>query len=154
MRHGNWTFVAAGLAALTLVAGCNGSTDPATAGLFDNIQNFNSGEYQRQISAKDDEARAIIRNNRAAQSRISSLKTQQSVNSSEISSLKAQLAQVKAQSRQARAQLAGQPAKLARLNSYDHQLTLIRADVNSGANPSASRAELNRLSAAIRALAN
>jgi chromosome segregation ATPase len=135
------------------LAACTGSTDPTTATLFDNIRNLQTGEYDRQIAAKDAEAAAIIANNRAAQSRISGLESQSASNSQAISALRAQIASVRGQAQAARAAVAGDPAKLARLNQLEGQISAVQADVNGGADPAVARAELNRVSAAIRALA-
>jgi len=132
---------------------CTGSTDPATANIFDNVRNLQSGEYDRQIAAKDAEAAAIIANNRASQSRISGLESQSASNSQTISALRSQIASVRGQASAARASVAGDPAKLARLTQLESQINAVQSDVNSGADPSVARAELNRVSAAIRALA-
>jgi chromosome segregation ATPase len=135
------------------LSACTGSTDPTTATLFDNIRNLQTGEYDRQIAAKDAEAAAIIANNRAAQSRISGLESQSASNSQTIAALRAQIASVRGQASAARAAVAGDPAKLARLAQLESQINAVQADVNSGADPAVARAELNRVSAAIRALA-
>ncbi|WP_434618444.1 hypothetical protein [Tabrizicola sp. M-4] len=135
------------------LAACTGSTDPTTATLFDNIRNLNSGEYDRQIAAKDAEAAAIIANNRAAQSRISGLESQSASNSQTIAALRSQIAAVRGQASSARAAVAGDPAKVARLNALEGQINAVQADVNAGGDPGVARAELNRVSAAIRALA-
>jgi uncharacterized coiled-coil protein SlyX len=137
---------------LGLVA-CTGSTDPTTANIFDNVRNLQSGEYDRQIAAKDAEAAAIIANNRASQSRISGLESQSASNSQTIAALRSQIASVRGQASAARAAVAGDPAKLAQLTQLENQINAVQSDVNSGADPSVARAELNRVSAAIRALA-
>lgn len=136
----------------SLVAGCTGSTDPATASLFDNIKNLNSGEYDRQIAEKDRQAQAIIANNNAAQSRIDSKQRQSAANRSQISSLRSQVSRVRSQASAARAQIGSDPAKLQRLNALESQLSGIQADVNAGSVSSATQSELRRVSSAISAL--
>ncbi len=140
------------LTAAAGLAGCTGSTDPETAGLFDNIRNLQTGEYDRQIAAKDAQASAIIANNNAAQSRISGMQRQASANRSQISALRSQIASTRALASNARSKVAGDPVKTARLQQLEGQITAIQSDVNSGGDPAVSRAELNRVSAAIRAL--
>lgn len=142
----------AGCMTVTL-AGCTGSTDPATASLFDNIANLQSGEYDRQIAAKDAEAAAIIANNRAAESRIGGLQAQSASNQQKIAALRSQIAAVRGQAAAARSQIAADPAKVARLNQLEGQINAVQADANRGGDPDVARAELNRVSAAIRALA-
>lgn len=134
------------------LAGCTGSTDPAEAGLFDNIKNLNSGEYDRQIAEKDAQAASIIANNNASQRRIDAKKRQSASNSGEISALRGQIAKVRAQASAARSRIGSDPAKVQRLNALESQLNGIQTDVNAGAVSSATRSELNRVSAAISAL--
>lgn len=136
-----------------VLAACTGSTDPTTATLFDNIRNLQTGEYDRQIAAKDAEAAAIIANNRAAESRISGLQAQSAANSRAIASLRSQIAAVRAEASAARAAVAGDPAKLSRLSQLEGQINAVQSDVNAGADPAVAQAELRRVSAAIRALA-
>jgi hypothetical protein len=132
--------------------GCTGETDPAKAGLFDNLANLNSGEYNRQIAAKDAEANAIIANNRASEQRIASLERQSSANASQISSLRGQIANTRAQATAARSKIGSDPAKISQLNALESQLNGIQSDVNAGSVSSATRTELTRVSAAISAL--
>lgn len=136
-----------------VVAGCSGSTDPATATLFDNINNLQSGEYDRQIAAKDAEANAILRNNQASQARITQMQGQTQANSGAIASLRSQIASAQAQAAAARPKVAGDPAKAAQLRQLEGQITAVQADVNAGVDPGVAQAELRRVSAAIRALA-
>jgi chromosome segregation ATPase len=141
------------LGAVICLAACTGSTDPTTASLFDNVRNLQTGEYDRQIAAKDAEAAAIIANNRAAQTRISGLEAQTSSNNQAIAALRSQISAVRGQASSARTAVAGDPAKLARLSQLEAQINGVQADVNRGADPAVASAELNRVSAAIRALA-
>lgn len=134
------------------LVGCTGETDPAKAGLFDNLANLNSGEYDRQISAKDAEANAIIANNRASEQRIANMQGQSSANARQISSLRQQIAKTKAQAAAARSKVASDPTKLSQLNALEAQIDGIQSDVNAGAVSSATRTELTRVSAAISAL--
>ena len=146
------SFFLAGSAVFVL-ASCTGSTDPATASLFDNVRNLQSGEYDRQIAAKDRQAAAIIANNRAAQSRIGGLEAQSASNSQQIAALRSQIAAVRGQASAARPKVAGDPARAAQLRQLEGQINAVQADVGRGADPAVARAELNRVSAAIRALA-
>lgn len=140
------------VAAMLGLAACTGSTDPQTASVFDNYRNLQTGEYDRQIAAKDAQAAAIISNNRAAEGRIDRMQGQRAANASQIAALTSQIAAVRAEAASARRQLAGDPAGTARLQQLESQITAIQADVGAGANPAASRAELSQVSAAIRAL--
>lgn len=140
------------LPGVIVLAGCSGSTDPETAHLFDNVKNLNNGEYDRQIASKDAEAAAIVRQNNAASARISTLRSQSASNSAEIKALTSQISSLRAQTSSLRGKFSNQPDKLAQLNQLDGQLVQIRADVGAGTSPSVARAELNRVSAAIRAL--
>ena len=151
MTQKMFKIMAVGVCGLALT-GCTGSTDPAEAGLFDNIKNLSTGEYDRQIAEKDAQAAAIIANNNASQARINQKRSQSAANSGEIQALRNQLNKVQAQASAARAQVASDPVKLQKLNALDGQLRGIRSDVNSGAVSSATRSELNRVSAAISAL--
>lgn len=141
----------AGAAAFGL-SGCTGSTDPATASLFDNINNLQTGVYDRQIAAKDAEAAAIIANNRASQARISGLEAQSASNSRNIAALRSQIAAVRGQASAARSQISADPSKIARLNQLEGQIRAIEADANGGGDPGVAGAELRRVSSAIRAL--
>lgn len=146
--------LSAAFSAVLAVAACAGSTNPETAGLFDNVRNLSNGEYDRQIAAKDAEAAAIVRNNNASKARIGAMQQQASANANEIQQLRAQIAAVREQAAGVRGQIAGDANKIARLNQLEGQVTAIQADVNAGATPAVARAELQRVSAAIRALAN
>lgn len=149
IRHlfkGGLVVAVAGLAA------CTGSTNPETATVFDNYRNLQSGEYDRQIAAKDAQAAAIIANNRAAQGRIDRMQGQVAANSSQIAALKSQIASVRAQAANARSKVAGDAGKMARLQQLEGQISAIQSDLNAGGDPAVSRAELSQVSAAIRAL--
>lgn len=139
--------------ALAAVAGCTGSTDPATASLFDNVRNLQTGEYDRQIAAKDAEVSAILANNRAAESRISGLSAQSRSNNATIAALRSQIAAVRQQAAVARGKVAADPAKLARLDQLENQISAVQADVDRGSDAGVAQSELARVSAAIRALA-
>ncbi len=139
-------------AVLVTVAACTGSTDPATATLFDNINNLNSGEYDRQIASNKAQANAIIAQNQAAEQRNAQLAAQKNANQQQINALRSQIAEVKAQGAKARAASASDPAKLAQVNALDKQLGALESDVASGTDPSVARSELNRIKAAYRAL--
>lgn len=89
-------------AVLVTVAACTGSTDPATATLFDNINNLNSGEYDRQIASNKAQANAIIAQNQAAEQRNAQLAAQKNANQQQINALRSQIAEVKAQGAKAR----------------------------------------------------
>lgn len=135
------------------LAGCTGSTNPETATLFDNINNLNSGEYDRQIAANKAEANAILANNRAAERRISSLEAQRASNSRAISSLKGQVSSARSAASAARSAAAGDPAKLAQVRALDAQLASVSAEINSGAaDPGVARSELRRISSAYKAI--
>jgi len=139
--------------ALLVLAGCTGSTDPATATLFDNIHNLQTGEYDRQIAVKDAEAAAIISNNNAAQARINAKEGQVAANSSAIAALRGQIAAARSAAAAVRPRIADDPAKLARLTQLESQLSAVEGDIDAGADPAVARAEISRVSAAIRALA-
>lgn len=145
----DFKFLALAAAGLT-VAGCTGSTDPATATLFDNIANISSGEYENQLAAKEAEAASIVRANNARSAQISSLERQQSANSSQISALRRQIASVEADIDRARS--SASPAEAAKLDALAVQVRAVEADANNGADPSVVRGELSRISAAVRAL--
>ncbi|WP_298849007.1 hypothetical protein [uncultured Ruegeria sp.] len=140
------------LVSLIAVAGCTGSTDPTTATLFDNINNLNSGEYDRQIAQNKAQADAILAQNKAAEQRNAQLAAQRDANQSEINALRKQIADVKAQGAKARAASASDPVKLQQVQALDKQLSAVERDVSSGASASVVRSELSRIKSAYRAL--
>ena len=140
------------VAAVGLV-GCSGATNPETATLFDNINNLNSGEYDRQIASNKAEADAILANNAASERRISGLRNQSAANSSQLASLRSQLASAREAAASARSRVAGDAAKTARLTQLEGQLSTVSAEVNSGAaDPGVTSAELRRIRSAIASL--
>lgn len=150
MTSGKNTFL---FAALALIAGCTGSTNPETATVFDNINNLNSGEYDRQIAANKSQADAILANNAAAENRIASLENQRAANSRQLAALRSEVASARSAAASARSRVSGDSAKLTKLNALETQLTTVSAEVNNGtANPSIARAELRRIRTAIGAL--
>ncbi|MEM7671232.1 MAG: hypothetical protein AAF317_19270, partial [Pseudomonadota bacterium] len=66
--------------AVTCLSACTGSVDPATGTVFDNFRNLNNGEFDRQISSRQAEARAIEAANSQSRSNISSLERQRAAN--------------------------------------------------------------------------
>lgn len=136
--------------AMLIVAGCTGSTDPATATLFDNISNLSSGEYDNQLAAKEAEAASIVQANAARQSQISALESQRSANSAQINSLRSQIASVEAEISRARS--SATPAQSAQLDALEVQVRAVEVEANNGADPSIVRSELGRISSAVRAL--
>ena len=146
-----WYLVVIVVAALS---GCTGTTNPAEAGLFDNIRNLNSGEYDRQIAAKEAEAAAITRSNASMQAGINAMETQTQANASSIASLKAELASLRAEAAAARAKVGSDPVRAGKLDRLDSQIAAMQADVSGSGDPAALRAEMARTRAAIRALAN
>ncbi|WP_456385739.1 hypothetical protein [Profundibacter sp.] len=141
------------VSAMTL-AGCTGETDPAKAGLFDNINNLNKGEYNRQLAQGKSEAARIIRANNAQQTNINSLNNQKRSNAATAGQLRSQIASVQSQLSAAKAKAAGDPAKLARLNQLGGQLASVRAASQSGGSQSALSAELSSIRKSIRALSS
>jgi len=142
------------LIATISLAGCTGETDPAKAGLFDNINNLNTGEYERQIAQGKSEAARIIRDNNARQASINSLNNQKRANAATSSRLRSQIASVQSQLSAAKAKAAGDPAKLARLNQLGGQLASVRAASQQGGSQSALSAELSGIRKSIRALSS
>lgn len=135
------------------IAGCTGSTNPESATLFDNINNLNSGEYDRQISANQAQADAILRNNQAAEKRITNLESQRAANSGAISRLKAQAASTRQTALNARSRVAGDSVKSAQLSSLESQLASVSSEINAGsADSGIASAELRRINRAIAAL--
>lgn len=148
------THLLAGLViVVAALSGCTGTTNPAEAGLFDNIRNLNSGEYDRQIAAKEAEAAAITRSNASMQAGINAMETQTQVNASSIASLKAELASLRAEAAAARAKVGSDPVRAGKLDRLDGQIAAIEADIASGGNRAAQRAEIAAMRAAARALA-
>lgn len=141
------------VSAMTL-AGCTGETDPAKAGLFDNINNLNTGEYDRQIAQGKSEAARIIRANNARQASINSLNNQQQANTATAGRLRSQIASVQSQLSAAKAKAAGDPAKLARLNQLGGQLASVRTASQNGGSQSVLSAELSSIRKSIRALSS
>jgi chromosome segregation ATPase len=150
MRHMTLAAASLGLVAL---AGCTGSTNPETAGLFDNIRNLNSGEYDRQIAQNRSQAQAILANNRAAEARIGQMERQRSANETQLAALRRQAADARAQANQARARVAGNPAQEQRVNALITQISAIEQDINSGTvEPASASRELNQITALIRTI--
>ncbi|OYU17398.1 MAG: hypothetical protein CFE34_15905 [Rhodobacteraceae bacterium PARR1] len=149
------THILAGLViAAAALSGCTGTTNPAEAGLFDNIHNLNTGEYDRQIAAKEAEAAAITRSNTSMQAGINSMEAQTQANASAIASIRAELASLRSEASAARAKVGSDPVRLGKLDRLDGQIAAIQADASGGGDPSALRAEIARTRAAVRALAN
>ncbi len=150
MRH--MTFAAASLG-LVAMAGCTGSTNPETAGLFDNIRNLNSGEYDRQIAQNRSQAEAILANNRAAEARIGQMERQRAANETQLAALRRQAANARAQANQARARVAGNPEQEQRVNALITQISAIEQDIAAGTvEPASASRELNQISALIRTI--
>lgn len=136
------------------LANCTGTTDPRDANIFDNVANLSSGEYDRQIEAKNREADAIIAANNATQGRIQNLEGQRAANAAAISSLRGEVASLRAQIAAARASAAGDPAKTAQLAALESQAVAVERDVSGGGDASIARAELGRIRSAVRALSS
>lgn len=150
MRH--MTLAAASLG-LVAMAGCTGSTNPETAGLFDNIRNLNSGEYDRQIAQNRSQAEAILANNRAAEARIGQMERQRAANETQLAALRRQAANARAQANQARARVAGNPEQEQRVNALITQISAIEQDIAAGTvEPASASRELNQISALIRTI--
>lgn len=139
-------------AAFLILANCTGSTNPAEAGLFDNIANLQSGEYDRQIAAKEAQAQAIINANNATEARIGNMENQRSNNAALIATLRGQVAELRAEIGNAKASQAGNAAVIAQLDSLDSQAVAVQRDVEAGGDAGIARAELNRIRSAVRAL--
>ena len=139
--------------ALIVLASCSGSTDPTNANVFDNMQNLQSGEYDRQIAVKDQEVAAIVANNQASEVRISGLSARSDANARQIAALRAKISAVRGEAAAARAKFSDDPAKLTILSNLENQITAVQADVDQGSDAAVAQAELARVSAAIRALA-
>lgn len=142
------------LTAALALAGCTGETDPAKAGLFDNLNNLNKGEYNRQLAQGRSEAARIIADNNARQSNIAGLQSQKRSNSATAGRLRSQISSVQSQLSAARAKAAGDPAKLARLNQLGGQLSSVRAASQSGGSQSVLSAELSSIRKSIRLLSS
>lgn len=136
------------LFALGLTA-CTGSTDPATATLFDNVRNINSGEYTRQINAKQAEANAITAANNRARANIGGMESQRAANASTIASLRGQAAALRSQIDSAKAT---NPGASSQLNALSSQVSAVQSDLSSGGDPAVAAAELRRIRSAVRAL--
>ncbi|MCE6951787.1 hypothetical protein LAZ29_12695 [Cereibacter sphaeroides] len=136
------------------LAGCSGSTDPATAHLFDNIANLNSGEYDRQIVRKDAEAAAIIRSNQQMEGNISSMRSEAAGNRQTIASLRQQIAAAQREAAAARVKVGEDPVRLGKVRGYESQLAAIQNDASGGSDPAVLQSEVARIRASIRALSN
>lgn len=146
------TLAAASLG-LIAMAGCTGSTNPETAGLFDNIRNLNSGEYDRQIAQNRSQAEAILANNRAAEARIAQNERQRAANETQLAALRRQAANARAEANQARARVAGNPAQEQRINALITQISAIERDIaEKTVEPTSASRELNQISALIRTI--
>ncbi|MEL6508274.1 MAG: hypothetical protein AAFQ32_00655 [Pseudomonadota bacterium] len=133
--------------------GCTGSTDPETASLFDNINNLQSGEYDRQIAQNEADAAAILANNRAAEQRIAGLESQRGVNARTIGELKSRVASARNSAAQARANAGGDTVKLQRISALEGQITAVEAEINAGsADPRSASSELSRIRSALNAI--
>lgn len=139
-------------------SGCTGSIDPATAGLFDNVANFSSGEYDRQIAAGQAEARTAAAQNAQAQQQIAALEAERSQNVRTIASLNSEIAIVRREANATRAGLAADPAanaaRLQRLDALEAQIDGVQADANAGVSSDVVRRELGQIRSAIRALSS
>lgn len=142
------------LTAALALAGCTGETDPAKAGLFDNLNNLNKGEYNRQLAQGRSEAARIIADNKAREANIAGLQSQKRSNSATAGRLRSQIASVQSQLSAAKAKAAGDPAKLARLNQLGGQLSSVRAASQSGGSQSVLSAELASIRKSIRLLSS
>lgn len=146
--------IAVGCLIVGLLPGCTGSTNPAEAGLFDNVSNLQSGEYDRQIAAKEAEAMAITQANAAIRADSTSKQASSTSNAALIVSLKEEIASLRAEAASMRGKVSGEPERIAQLDSLDGQISAVQADLNAGGDPSVLSAEMRRLRTAIRALAN
>lgn len=144
-----------GFAMLAVVlSGCNGSTNPAEAGLFDNIRNLESGEYDLQIAAKEAEAAAITRGNARLQADNNAKQALTQSNSALIAELRSEISALRAESTSIRSKLSGDPDRIGKLDRLDSQIMAVEADLAGGGDPSVLSGEVRRLRTAIRALAN
>jgi len=141
-------------ASVLVLAGCTGETDPSKAGLFDNLNNINTGEYDNQIAQGRAEAARIIRDNKAREASIANLNNQQRANSATAGRLRSKIASVQSQLSSAKANAAGDPAKLARLNQLGGQLSSVQAASQNGGSQSALNAELDSIRRSIRLLSS
>lgn len=145
-------FTTLGTAVLGLAA-CTGSTDPTTASLFDNINNLQTGEYDRQIAKNQSDAAAILANNRAAEQRISGLKSQRAANARQISSLRSAVAGARSDAAKARASASGNAVKLQKVSALESQINSVEREVSSGtADVGIASSELRRIRAALKAI--
>lgn len=140
--------------AVFVLAGCTGETDPSKAGLFDNINNISSGEYDSQIARNEAEAARIVRANQAQQANINTLNRQKNANSATLNRLNGQLSQARAELSSARAKVAGDPAKTAQLNNLQGQLSSIQKASASGGNNAVLSSELAGIRKSIRLLSS
>ena len=131
------------------LSACTGSTDPATATLFDNIRNLNSGEYTRQINAKQSQANALRGANARSRANIARMESQRAANASTIASLRGQAAALRSQISAAKA---ANPGASAQLNALSSQVSAVQSDLSSGGDPGVAAAELRRIRSAVRAL--
>lgn len=136
------------------IAGCTGSTDPTSATLFDNIQNLNSGEYDRQVRDANTEAARISQENRAQQGTIASLENQSAANQQTIQSLRGEISSLRSSIDGARAQAAGDAEKLGKLTQLDTQLRAVDASLVSGGDTAVARREVGQVRSAFRALSS
>lgn len=139
--------------ALGLTA-CTGSTDPATGTVFDNFRNLQSGEFDRQIAAKQAQARSIEAANARSQSRINTLERQRASNASAIAGLRGQVSSLRSQISAARAANAGNAGAQAQLAALNSQVNAVNAELASGGDASIARSELLRIRAAVAALSS
>lgn len=139
--------------ALGLTA-CTGSTDPATGTVFDNFRNLQSGEFDRQISAKQAQARSIEAANARSQARINSLERQRTSNASAISGLRGEVSALRAQISAARSANAGNPTRQAQLAALNSQVNAVNSELANGGDASIARSELRRIRSAVAALSS
>jgi hypothetical protein len=147
----------AGSAFLTstlLLAACEGQTDPAKAGLFDNLNNLNRGEYNRQIAANEATAAQIVRDNQRSQASIGQLQSQKSANNATAGRLRGQISAARADLASARSRASGDPVKLARLSQLEKQISSVQQASTSGASEGVLSNELSSIRASIRAVSS
>lgn len=147
------SFWALGLGSIVLL-GCTGETDPTKANIFDNINNLQTGEYDRQIAEQEALAASIAADNQATSAENQRLEGQRQANVSAIASLKREIRDVRALISSTRQQVSSEPEKIAKLNGYQAQLAAVESSVDQSGASSALRSELSSIRAAVRALAN
>ena len=137
-----------------LLGACTGETDPSKAGFFDNINNLNTGEYDRQIAAGEATAAGIARDNQRRQASVNSLNAQKSANSATANRLRGQISAARSDLSAARAKAGGDPAKLARLRQLEGQISSVQKASASGGSDAVLRRELSSIRSSIRAVSS